>query len=333
MKTQMSKPLAVVIGDIHYSPANLELADAALAMAIAEAQRLEVPVIINGDLHDTKDILRGKCMNRITARIESATTPVYIMVGNHDLLNERSNEEHALGFLKHCALIIDAPYYDEELGLYLVPYQPDKRWIEQYAAQTPDGATWIMHQGVMGAHMGEYVVDKTSCPPETFSRFRVFSGHYHRHQTVGTVTFIGSPYTITATEASDGFKGFMVLNEDKSYELVSCGLRKHVTVERTCDTVLAPIVGLNPEDKLWIKVTGPTSKLDKLSKKLIGETHLSHQRYKLERIYDKVTVDKQLPTNFTPSQIIDSLIDSSNEDTAYKEQVKKHWRELINEAA
>ena len=40
----MKKPVAVIISDVHYSLKTLELADAAMRLAIAKANNLDVPV-------------------------------------------------------------------------------------------------------------------------------------------------------------------------------------------------------------------------------------------------------------------------------------------------
>ena len=60
MKTN---PVAILISDVHYNINTLKLADAAMQMAIDEANKLSVPLIVAGDLHDTKANLRGECVN------------------------------------------------------------------------------------------------------------------------------------------------------------------------------------------------------------------------------------------------------------------------------
>ncbi len=58
-----SKPIAVIISDVHYDLNTLEVADAALTKAVSKANDLDVMLIICGDLHNTKANLRAECID------------------------------------------------------------------------------------------------------------------------------------------------------------------------------------------------------------------------------------------------------------------------------
>lgn len=292
-----------------------------------------MPLIVAGDLHDTKAILRGECVKAIIDILRHATVSVYVLVGNHDKINERS-EEHSLEFLRPFSYVVDKPTNLPSIG-YLIPYQHDTEKLKAILADAKLNChpRLIMHQGVSGAFMGEYVVDKTSLPPEAFKGFKVISGHYHRHQFIeipnGSWEYIGTPYTVTSAEAEDGPKGFQILNSDFTMTQVPLNLRKHVTVERTVETVLDPIPGLNQGDILWIKVTGPYSKLEALSKKAIGLKHLGHQNFKLDPIYtDGLASDEVEIKGLTDEQLIDKMIDETDEPAKEKRALKALWREV-----
>jgi hypothetical protein len=329
-ETPKSKPLAVLISDIHYRVDTLKLADAALRQAIGHAKELGVPLYICGDLNDTKAIIRGEVANALIRTLDQAGRDgvwARILVGNHDLLNEKGSA-HSLTFLSPYCNVIDEPVYSPEISC--LPYFNDIADLKSALEDVPKGSIVLMHQGVKGAYMGEYVVDKTSIDPEDLKDFRCISGHYHRSQTVGTLTYIGSPYTITFAEANDGPKGFQVLMADGSLEHVPTNLRKHVIVERTVDAVLEPIPGLKPEDLLWLKVSGPFSELEKLRKKDIGAHHLGHSSFKLDKISTDVSQkDENFDTSRSSDVILDELIDVSDEGATQKEYLKKLWREIV----
>ena len=59
----MKIPTAVLISDVHYSLQTLPLADKVMRMAIDKANSLGVPLIVAGDLHDTKANMRAECVN------------------------------------------------------------------------------------------------------------------------------------------------------------------------------------------------------------------------------------------------------------------------------
>lgn len=327
----MRSQKAVLLADVHFSLNTLGLSTSALEQAIEKAQELGVSLIIAGDLHDSKAIIRAECAKTLIQILSGLDDKPIILVGNHDLVTEKNSENHALEFLRPYAHIIDEFAYHRGLNLYFIPYQPDVEKLKEIKKEIPPGSTVIMHQGIKGAFMGEYSVDRTSIDPDELKDYRVFAGHYHRHQTIGTITYVGSPYTTSFAEANDGPKGFQILHWDNTLELVPTNLRKHVIVERRFDQVLEPIEGLNSSDLLWLKVSGPTSELDRLSKKEIGMKHLGHVNFKFDKIYDEaeISVDSAEIKNLTNAEILDSIVDKSEETEEQKVYLKSLWREIM----
>jgi len=215
------KPWAVLTSDVHYSLPTLFLAEASIRQAIQKANELNVPLIVAGDLHDTKGAMRGECVTSMLKSFQESKTPTYLIPGNHDRINEKS-KPHALEFLRHLVSIVDAPTYVH--GLCLVPYESDAKTLRAFLSEVASGSTLIMHTGVMSAAMGHYTRDTSSLSSEAFASFRVITGHYHMRQTIGTVSYIGNPYTLNFGEALDPPKGFQVLNTDGSLTFVPTNL-------------------------------------------------------------------------------------------------------------
>lgn len=324
----MSTVKAVLISDVHYSLKTLALADASLRAAFTEARRREVPLIIAGDLSDTKALLRAECVNAILKTFsEFPDVENYTIVGNHDLINEKS-EAHSLNFLEGRTWLVREMNYDSSLDLYFIGYQHDTAKLESILEGIPDGATIVMHQGIMGAHMGEYVVDKSSISPEKLARFRVITGHYHRHHSIGTATYIGTPYTVTFTEASDGPKGIQLLHADGSLEQVPLNLRRHVIRECRYEDVMQPI-DVRSDDLLWVKVSGPASEVDKLKKKVVGQALIGHENFRFDRIYDEAAPAEIEDVTLPPDQLFDDLIEQSEETPEQKAYLSKLWRQVM----
>ncbi len=347
----MGKPVAVLISDIHYNMKNLTLADAALRMSVAKAKELSVPLIVAGDLHDSKAQIRAECMNAMIATL-SLEPSVYkiIIPGNHCMINEKSSD-HSLGFLNKICNIIDKPGFVPKnliwdvgpLGFYYIPYQSDASVIVDALKGLPEGLTIIMHQGVLGADIGAYIQDKTSLPKETFKDFRVISGHYHKHQdikcgrprkgAVGLFSYLGSPYTQSFAEANDGPKGFHVLGDDGILTMVPTNLRKHVIVECTVDTLLNTAVDANPGDLVWFKVTGLRSQLQTITKTCIREHVLNIADFKL----DLIPTDGAKPQSIkieakSDLELMDELIMNLEDTEEHKAYLKSLYLEALNEA-
>lgn len=333
MTKKTNKPIAVLISDLHFTVSTLELASMALLRAQHQAVLHNVPLIIAGDTLDTKAVMRAECVNQLLRLLSVRDAPkTYIMVGNHDLCNEKG-EDHALQFLHgfNTVTVVDFPLELTELDITLVPYQSNTDKIMSILSDEDTTKTLIMHQGLLGAKMGHYIKDTTSMPPEAFDGRRVISGHYHARQDIkcgktGLWSYIGNPYTLTFGEASDPEKGFQILNEDGSLTFVPTNLRKHVIAEFSVDNLKK--FNTNPEDLVWLKVTGPKTELSAINKQELGTRLLGHSNYKLDLIPTDSTLVEQAKNNKTDSEILDTLIDSTSESSKTKKRLKALWRNL-----
>jgi DNA repair exonuclease SbcCD nuclease subunit len=323
----MSKPLFVAISDIHFNINNLDIASAALQAALDKAKYLQIPLIIAGDLIDTKAIIRGEVANRITSILGTSDERVFILIGNHDLISEKGPENsiNFLGLLKNI-FIISKP---TTLGtIHLIPYQNSTKSFKDELYKSPMPLV-VCHQGVQGAEMGDYAQDKTSIEKEALEGYKVISGHYHRHQTVGMLTYIGSPFTHTFGEANDGAKGFLVVQDDGSFTREILDFRKHVklTIAYEDTSKLKVIPGISPEDKLWLQITGPRSKIEKINKQELGKFILGHSNYKLELIpSDSGTLDREKLQKLSPNEVLDKLIDNLSDSKTQKDYLKQLYR-------
>lgn len=321
------KPKAVLTADVHYSLSTLPLADAAMSQCVVKANELKIPLIVAGDLHDSKGLLRAECVSAMLATFRQCKQPIYIVIGNHCRVNERE-KPHALEFLGHLVTIVDTP--SKYLDLWMVPYESNG--IGSFLETVSKGSTIIAHTGIQSAYMGHYTRDTSSLPKEAFSGQRVISGHYHRRQDIalpegGLFSYIGNPLTLNYGEALDPPKGYQILNHDGSLTFVPTNLRKHIVAERHIGNVLEPIPEYKPGDLVKIKVTGPRSELEKLNRKEIGDALFGHSDFKLDLI-PEVSVPKSMPQNIPLSDAMDAIIDATSETPEEKLRLKELWRSL-----
>lgn len=327
MTKQKIRPLAILTSDIHFSINTLEIASECLFRAVEAARALEVPLYICGDLNDTKAIIRAEVANRLISIIGCGRARINILIGNHDLINEKS-KENSLEFLRPYCQVFSVPGMSAD-GFGIIPYQTNPEDFKRAINSFPDGTIVLCHQGVQGAMMGGYVQDNSAILQEDYKNYRVISGHYHKRQTIGTLDYIGSPYTVSFAEANDPTKGIQLLMSDGTLKHIPTNLRKHVIVETTADNVIAPIKGLSPDDLLWIKVSGLSSDLDQLDKDTIGNIHLGHSNFKLDKIITtNEDMGKLSVENQTDSELLDGIIDQSTENDEHKQYLKDLWRTL-----
>ena len=342
METKPRSPIAVLISDVNYNLQTLELADAAMRLAIDKSNKLRVPLIVAGDLHDTKASMRAECVN---AMLETFKTPVkygcYVMVGNHDKINEKSSA-HSLNFLAPFVTIISDPVRVHLFGVnftYLVPYYHDISLLKGYLRELKNGSTVIMHQGLDGSDSGDYYQDPTALTWKDVHHLNVISGHYHRRQTIhtgtsSTFTYIGNPYALGFGEANHPEKGFQILMNDGTLEFVPTNLRKHIIYECDAESPLsmAACPKNRPEDLLWIKAKGNPNTHGKDLKAYVAGYAGIEGDFRFEHITEEQHSMRELLESFIqPSQeeLLDSLIDSlSNTPDDKKAQLKAMWKAL-----
>lgn len=360
----MSKPIAVLTADIHYSVHTLQLADAAVRMAIDKANSLRIPLIVAGDLHDTKANLRGECVNAMIETFNRCDLPPYILVGNHDRLNEKA-PSHSLNFLGELSWsetidsysidtaevtnylnLIDKPTFTNEISVnrmsvHLVPYHHNPDELRAYLKTVDKGSTLIMHQGLEKTNSGHYIQDKSAIKNEDVADFRVISGHYHTRQTiktgrpqkgaVGLWDYIGNSYTLNFAEANDPPKGFQILMDDGTLEFVPTNLRKHVVYDISINpfeiTGTAPYAAL--EDLVWVKIKGTKEELSSSGRKQ-AERWINRQApFRLDLIPTDTVSTKPMTKQLTQGALLDSLIDSlTNTSDARKMSLKDRWKTL-----
>lgn len=338
----MQTPVAVLISDIHYNITTIALADAALRQAADEAERLQIPLIVAGDLHDTKANMRGECITAMINTFNRTTVPVYVLRGNHDQINEKS-ESHSLDFLKLINNVFVIDYFSVNSDFNFIPYQNDVEMFKFYLSKVPEGATIIMHQGVKGSSSGDYMQDPTAIEKELLANHRVISGHYHTRQDikcgrprkggVGLMSYIGNPYTLNFGEANDPAKGFRVLNSDGTLDFIPTNLRKHViiTMDYSADgEYKMHTTGLtyHKDDIVSVKITATKEQLATIKKQDIAEK-IGKDNFRLEMIpLDNTSI---LPQNTIVSSehTLDSLIDNlQNTSIDQKTRLKNLWKGL-----
>lgn len=331
----MSKPIAVFISDVHYNINTLEVADKAMRMAIAKANELDVELIVAGDLHDTKANMRGECVNAMIDTFNLCRHSPYILRGNHDQINEKS-EQHSLNFLRNVANIVDKPRYYGVINATLIPYQHSADKCREILAKIPKNDLIIMHQGLNKTSAGHYFQDNSAINLEDVAGRRIISGHYHTRQVTlldqdGKWDYLGNPYTLGFGEANDPPKGFHVLYEDGKLEFIPTNLRKHVVLSYTYSNGVFyndnPCF-IAPDDLVWVKVQGTKEALTNVTKEMFQNSIPFPQSFKFELIpYE--TSFTPVEKNTSPNVLLDAIIDSLEHASAdQKTRLKNLWKSL-----
>lgn len=253
-----------IIGDLHVTHKSLDIID----KLFSKIESMNNSTIIMGDVFDTKEILRGKCLNLVYRRLKDSKLEYYIIVGNHDLFNLTS-KEHTLEVLKELpnVTIIDK-LTELESNVFAIPYIHDVEELKATIKNIPKNAALFAHLELKGFDFGNGFICDKGMTGKSFTKFkRVISGHFHKYQEKNNLTYIGASYSMSFGEANQvKYIGVYDTGTDE-LELIRTEFPQHITVDYNVD-VLAPERKLDWDSKHHYRVilTGLQENISKVDK-------------------------------------------------------------------
>ena len=212
-------------------------------------------VIWLGDFLDTKEVIRGKCLNLLNKRFTSSKKQHIILIGNHDYFN-LDCEEHALEVFKslHPQVIIVDKIMKSN-GMWFVPYYHDMNKLKEDLNVIPNNETVFGHFDIIGFDFGNGYISDGGLRHRDFKRFkRVISGHYHKYQERGNLVYLGTPFSHSFGES--GQSKFIAIYDSKSdkLDLIPTPFEQHYTWEVNCDETLnAPLLSSKNLHRIILK--------------------------------------------------------------------------------
>jgi len=200
--------LSLLIGDPHYTPEHQKDCEALLGFIYETvcARQIE-SVVFMGDQYHSHNIIdtRGvEFWSRWFTNLQ-AVTQVVALVGNHDLVSPTSQFPHAM--IAHPNIkTVDVPQLLYP-GIAAMPYYPDPVDFLRAALALYESEghphTLLCHQTFYGAQYHDSFYAKDGVDPGSLPFKKVISGHIHKRQDVGQVTYVGSPRWMTKTDANE----------------------------------------------------------------------------------------------------------------------------------
>jgi exonuclease SbcD len=209
---------------------------------------------------------------------EEEQIDVVAIPGNHDKADYTCVESYLDVYEDHSAFTLVRTHAKFQVGkftLHLVPFFEEKQTYGQYLKLAkPEGKHDILltHVAVNGVRNNDGSEVEESLSASKFDKFfKVFIGHYHDAQQVGdNIYYIGSLRQKNYGE--DEYKGYTVLYEDGSHEMIPSEFKKFVTVKIDLDEVdNKELTNLrkqyqDSEDSVRFKFTGSKEKVTSLDK-------------------------------------------------------------------
>lgn len=307
----------IIFSDLHLREDTESIVFDRVLPGIVEAAKARDDYVIAclGDMLHYRYKVDVRLQNRLgdffTAQTE-AGFKFKLLPGNHDQYDTAGRNALELYGEIPRVMVFTNPAVDPD-GLWL-PYRVDldvlRRSVTTLSQLLNPNAkgrrVLFAHHGLDGAWMNNHKLNKGGLDSNEFLGFdTVLLGHYHKRQTIGKASYIGSPYEITAAEAGQP-KGYAHWDgATLTYEDTVWGPR-NINLD-VADPKTLDLSGISPEDRVRIK-TAPGVNTKQVSRALLKSGHLNHvvtptqeplqQRLAVEsgedlRVYAEAYVDAQ----------------------------------------
>lgn len=248
-----------VIGDPHTMPKNVHLSK----QVTERAESLGNPCIWLGDMLDTKEVIRGKCLNFWFDYFRGSNLNHTVLVGNHDWFNLEC-QEHSLQTLKGLpnVNVVDSlqETHGDTFSVAYIPYMHDQKELKKVLKAVPDGATLFGHLELKGFDFGNGYMCEEGLTQRTFSRFKnVITGHFHKYQKTGNITYLGTPYSLNFGETNQTKYIGIYDSDTQEMELLKTNLSQHYTLD--VDAIGA-IPEMDPKHNYRINLIGTQSEIE-----------------------------------------------------------------------
>lgn len=170
-----------------------------------------------GDWYENRSALNIQTLNYSHAgarKLNNLGLPVFFVIGNHDLYHRHTRSLYSTITFEEFSnfTIINEPTVIEEVhnGILMCPYLFHHEYEKLMQHLALD--TWWGHFEFKGFIVTGYDMRMPSGPdPDDFHGPKhIFSGHFHKRQTEGNITYIGNAFPTNFGDAGDNNRGMTI---------------------------------------------------------------------------------------------------------------------------
>ena len=326
-----------VVGDIHFQKDAFlqgeELIDKLIA-AIRDAS--PTIIVLLGDILDNHETVRNSQYKQAERLLDSlrAIAPVYVLMGNHDLINQSQflTDAHFFGPFKKWPgiTIVDVPTAvtlpspDKEITVVMVPFVPPGKLVEALNTlleREDDPVDWQLadlvfgHQEIRGVVYNGRESSKGDVWDDAYPP--LISGHIHEPCQVGNnVYYVGSARQVASNETPDKRVWSVTFDEEGfQRDEIDLGLKAKKEVEVDYEDVKSFDFDLLERYHIKLKIRG-TREQNKLFRK-------SQLHAKLVRQGVRIAFDTVMETSSLMINLAEALKDDVSFESILRELVKK----------
>jgi DNA repair exonuclease SbcCD nuclease subunit len=322
----------LTIGDLHISPRNLRRCE----IFLEELKEVEIQaeiVVILGDIFDSHETVHTSCItmfNEIMLYLHSLPVHTYILVGNHDMINNTvfmSEKDHPFTPYKKWSrvTIVDKPVrvsIRKGLSFTFAPYVYRGRFLEMLEGvdKWKYSTAIFAHQEFRGAKMGPFTsIEGDEWKPEWPL---MISGHIHDFDELqDNLTYVGAAMQHNFAENSKKAITLFRFGDEYEIERINLSIPKKITVNTevidATMTGLKDVLDRDGDDEVRVVVRGTMTEHLKWKKSKACEA-LKRKRVKIvfRQVEEEVDLDVVKDDGTLPSfrDILQGLVDREPKD-------------------
>ena len=179
----------------------------------AKRENCETAIFL-GDWHHNRSTTDVSTMNYTVSNLERLSQSfekVYFILGNHDLFYKDKREINSVEFMRLFPNVIPIKETLTEGGVTIMPWLVGDEWKDipkiksKYLFGHLELPLFYMNAMVQMPDHGQLQAD------HFHNQEYVFSGHFHKRQTKGNVTYIGNAFPHNYADSGDDDRGMMIL--------------------------------------------------------------------------------------------------------------------------
>lgn len=276
--------LFIIFNDTHLKSGNEDAVLVSVRHMINYAKDNGIKTIVfAGDLFHSRSKQDENCINTcdaIFSEIHAAGIHFIVFAGNHDKTSYYSHTSFLDVYRFHPNVTFTNKMMDIKIGklnITLLPFFHDTLLVPMLEEHN-GGDMLISHFEMKGStHLGK-VSEKSNITRKTLSKWnKTYLGHYHNTHEI-TPNIIHLPSLRQNDFGEDNLKGFTVIYDDGSYEIIKGVFKEFTKIVIDVDTVstddikklISEHTGSN--DTIRFEFTGAEQKLKSLDKNLFDKT-------------------------------------------------------------
>jgi len=299
-----------IIGDVHATHKNLNQ----VQELFSQIEILGNTTIFLGDLLDTKEVIRGKCLNAFFDYFKSSKLTHIIVIGNHDYFNLEC-KDHSLKPLSSLSNVIIADRLTIFENMAFIPYSHDldKLRSEIKEAKEENVKALFGHFDMVGFDYGNGRLCESGLTLKDFKNIPVvISGHFHKYQREKHFTYLGTPFSQSFGEANQDKYIATFDSESSEIKLIETLFPKHVSLDfKAYDYThhqLIDFLNKNKDNKVRIRLFGSVEEVQSFPKDKYSEFNVKWE-------------DKSVSENQTGT--IEEYSDNKSQFVSWAKDIKK----------